>query len=335
MRNIVIIRFSSLGDIILTTPVVASIRKKYPRANITFVTKDNFSDALEENPDINEIITLGKKQSILSLAKKIRVTLTTIDLVIDLHSSMRSRLLKYFINVKEWRSFKKPYVRRFFLIYFKWNLLKTYPSVVERYALAADTLDILTQIRCTTIVPQKVESTGINFELPIFCIAPGATWFTKKWPIDYVREVIALLKIEFNNLQIVVVGGKAEQVDAQYLKDKLGNDSIIDYTGKLSIRETAFIISQSDVLLSNDSGLMHVASAFDISIVALFLGTSLDLGFKPYTSNAIIISKDLDCKPCNHKGLAQCPKKHFNCAHSITPKEVFQNIKFLLEKKVK
>ncbi len=339
VTKILIIRFSSMGDIILTTPCVALIRKHFPNAEITYATKSVFAELLFQNPNIDRLVVY-QNQTLRELARSIQPsTEQYFDLVIDLDNKLRSRLLNYYIKKKRCLRYKKPYLKRWMLVYFKINFFRKILSVAWQYM---DTLKYL-GIQPEFIKPQVAIRKPNIFELLnkkhdlskniLISFAPGAKWFTKRWPLDKFIQVSEHLLNE-SKVVICFLGGgdeiqMKEKIDRKYmpaLRKRKGK--VYNLIGKLSLQETSFIISKSKIMLTNDSGLMHIASAFEVKIIALFLSTVAEFGFMPFgkESQKKVISYSLSCKPCDHKGLNECPKQNFKCAEMITPKEVIKEI---------
>lgn len=329
--KILIIRFSSLGDIVLTTPIVSLIKETHPNADIYFLTKKAFASLLEGNHNIHRIIAWEEVKS----NKDHMIFYETFDYLLDLHNSTRSFLARRKISYKKKAIYKKPYMKRFLLVHFKKNRYKRVVHVVHRYMRTLRILGIRPHYRKPDILadrPAADRLDGWNFNQPTLAVAPGARWFTKRWPRINFEDTIAQFMDEFPDWQVILLGGKDEKKDSKEIykkisKEKTKKGKIFNFTGEYTIRESAFFLKYSRIFLTNDSGLMHVASSFDVHIVALFLATVPEFGFLPFTRSKSILSVDLPCKPCNHKGLSRCPKRHFQCAQRITPSVVLNAIK--------
>ena len=331
--KILIIRFSSLGDVILTTSVPAFLKAKYPGCQVHFATKIQFSDILQGNPDIDCIFTL-EKNSESNFLKQIQKE-QPYDLIIDLHASLRSRMICFKIEHKKLRRFKKPYLKRFLLVICKINLLKNHPDVATRYLMAAGasraeaeslTLKkprIFTDDDDTSIFEQTAPK-------PVLALAPGSQWFTKKWPSASFAKLLELLEFNYpKQFHYILLGSKNEEADAQDILNRLPDSfaaRIHNLTGQTSLRQTANILSQTQIFVCNDSGLMHLAAAFDTYILAIFAATVPELGFLPPTKNFSLLQNRVPCAPCSPKGRPSCPKKHFRCALELKPQAVFQAV---------
>ena len=327
--KIIILRFSSLGDILLTTPALTLIRNQYPTAEIIYVTKKKFAGALFLNNNINRVITLDK-QSLKELAKEIQEnSKDKIDLIIDFHNNLRTHLLTFLLKSNKIIRYKKPYLKRWLLVFFKINLFTNIKPVAWQYMqilVKIGIKPIFTKINIHTEAYPIVSNTN-----SFIAIAPGATWFTKAWPVDNFLEVVKKI-LDNTDATVVFLGGETEKplrdLIQQFITMYKYNERVLNFIGDLTLHQTADVISKSKILLTNDSGLMHIAASFNTKIVALFLSTVPEFGFTPFceSNQFTIISSSLKCKPCNHKGLPKCPTKKFLCATNIKIDVVYTKI---------
>jgi heptosyltransferase-2 len=157
-------------------------------------------------------------------------------------------------------------------------------------------------------------------------IAPGAKHFTKRWPADSYSQLIERLQQE-TNIPVVLVGGNDDVEVSKQILQQCPDGAAISVAGQLSIRETAALIGHSRLLITNDSGLMHVADALAVPLVAIFGSTVEELGFFPSSPKAIVIeNRGLSCRPCSHIGRGRCPKEHFRCMLEISPFNIFRAV---------
>ena len=318
--RIIIIRFSALGDVILATSIVELLREEFPQAEIDFITKPAFSDVISSNQNVSKVFLYNNKNQFENTQ--------TYDLLVDLQSNLKSFLLRRKIQAKQKVVYNKTYLNRLLLVWFKINRFKDVQPIPLRYA---------NSLKIAGILPRYAQP-QIGFQLPKFkpaqkyiCIAIGAKWFTKRWPLSYFKELIRLIHLEFKSYQIYLIGSDSEKDEAKELihftRQKLKKKNIKNLCGDLSILESAAIIRKAKLLISNDSALVHVATAFNVSLIALFLSTVPEFGFTPPLKNATTLSLPMSCKPCNHKGLAQCPKGHFKCANELSAPIVFSVVR--------
>lgn len=332
-KKILIIRFSSIGDILLTTPFVKQTRTAFPKAHITYLVKKEFSDLIKYNPNVTDIISfdsaLGYK-GLKNLSR--RLASENFDLVFDLHNNIRSnRLLKNRKGSKIYQVLKNKF-RRFMLVYIKINLFDRVLMAPEKYLNVGVTsglkdngekLEIFWDGEKASFIEKLLGENKLIKERYV-CIAPGAAHATKMWPIENIIEVIKKILVD-SNFKIVLIGGAKEK---NLLSEFNDDTRIIRFLGKLSLLETAGVLNQSRGLLTNDSGLMHMAVAVKKPLVAIFGSTSRELGFFPYRADAIIVeNENLWCRPCTHIGRTNCPLGHFKCMTDISVEMVYNAVK--------
>jgi lipopolysaccharide heptosyltransferase II len=321
VKSILIIRLSSLGDIILTTPLVRELRKKYPDARIDFVVRKEFADIVEQFPWVSNIHILDTSkgtEEIQRLRSELRKNNYTH--ILDLHNNFRSKKLRKGLGGKlhiiNKRSFK-----RWILVKTKINLFKNEPDIVGRYFETARELGITDTGLGATF--------GKEYEKPSIkkvALCPGAKHWNKRWLPEYYATIAKDLIA--NGYHIEFFGSKDETEYVNAIASQLSQDRITNLCGKLSLAELPNKIAECSLAITNDSGLMHVASALGISTIAIFGPTVRELGFMPRNKNVAIIENiNLDCRPCTTIGLDHCPKGHFKCIKEITPQIVLTSIK--------
>jgi ADP-heptose:LPS heptosyltransferase len=320
INRVLIIRLSSLGDILLTTPVIRAIKKKHPSAKIDFVIRENFIDAVKFNPNIAKIYCYKKDDA---PALRNELLLQNYDVVFDFQNNWRSRALTKGMKTEVHR-FRKPTFKKILLVWTKINLLKNIKSIPERYA---DSVGVnLDDKGLELFIPEEAKLSLVDGKKYIG-LCPGAKHFTKRWPADnYIELGTEITKLGYT---IVLFGGKTERELCNWISSKV--ESSINLQGDDELFPLAANMKKCDLIITNDSGLMHVASAVKIPIVAIFGSTVTEFGFSPYgVKNLILENKTLSCRPCSHIGRADCPRKHFKCMIEITPLFVLNNIqKFL------
>ncbi|MGB0916150.1 MAG: glycosyltransferase family 9 protein [Flavobacteriales bacterium] len=308
MQRILIIRFSSIGDIVLTTPVVRVLRKKYPEADIRFVTKPQFPQLVEPNPYLNGVFTLD--DSVASLATQLKAFKP--NLVVDLHHNLRTRILKTLVGGK-WLSFNKLNVEKWLKVNLNVNKLPD-THIVNRYIETVKTLGI------------KADGKGLdfffsdNFTVPTIpagistnyvAVVVGAKFKTKQLPTQKLIEIVNGLKTP-----VVLVGGEEDAKIASEIEAN-AKATIYNACGAFTIAESAWVLKQANAVITHDTGMMHIAAAFNKKIVSVWGNTIPEFGMYPYlpeTEPAFIAEvKDLDCRPCSKIGYNACPKGHFKC----------------------
>jgi heptosyltransferase-2 len=308
-NKILIIRLSSLGDILLSTPVIRSLKRKFPNSQIDFVVKKKFKDALLYNPNISSVIIYEKEK-----AKQLKYDLriANYDLVIDIQNNFRSNDLTKLIKAQI-RRFKKPSMKKLLLVWFKINLLKDLKTISERYAETAG-VDIDNK-ELELFYPQNIKA-ELDDGKKYIGLCPGSKHFTKRWPSEYFIELGN--KLAKQGFTIVLFGGKDDKELCSTISMNI--DGSINLQNEDQLLQTAAEMKRCKLIISNDSGLMHTASAAGIPLVSIFGSTVREFGFMPAGSqNLILENKLLSCRPCSHIGKSSCPKKHFKCMKEITP----------------
>ena len=332
-EKILIIRLSSIGDILLSTPFVRQIRKTFPDAKIDFIVKDIYKELLTYNPYIDELYSLKLDNGRKELNElKVKLSDKSYDVVFDLHNNMRSNYLKHGIHSGKTFSINKEKIKQSLLVFFKINLYDKetpiplrYLSVAKDYGVSDDEkgLDLFWKDETKESAEKKAISMGLELNRPYICLAPGAGFFTKRWPEEKFGNLVDLFQQD-NKHQIIVLGDQNDKKIGISL-DRQNN--IIDLCGKLSLLETAHIVSKGEGVVSNDSGLMHMATAVKTPVSAIFGSTVRELGFFPYRAKSVVIENtDLSCRPCSHIGRKTCPKSHFKCMSEISPEQVYAGL---------
>jgi|YNPMSStandDraft_1061717.scaffolds.fasta_scaffold00017_30 heptosyltransferase-2 len=328
-NNILIARFSSIGDVVLTTPILRALKEQLPNSQITYLSSMPMASILENNPFIDKIFLFNKndsKKEIQSLKNQILEFNSNqpYDLVVDLQNNLRSKLMLSGLFKKKLK-FNKNRLYKLALVHFKY-FTKEPQHVVERYFDTLKPLKIVNKnYKPEIFINTELQS---NKNEIIIGIAHGANHLTKQWLPEYYATLINLLSDKYNAI-FYLFGNSREAENATKIFD-LAKAKIIDYTGKLSLKETICKISQCDYFISNDTGLMHIASALRIPIIAIFGSTVPELGFAPYGIPYRIAQIELGCRPCTHIGRNRCPRKHFDCMRRLTPTDVFTQFEHLL-----
>jgi heptosyltransferase-2 len=318
VKKILIIRLSSLGDILLTTPLIRSIKKNIIDSEIDFVLRESYEDLVRLNPNVRKIykydeagyIVQGLINSIIS---------EKYDLIIDLQNNFRSRWITRISKVPVVR-FNKYNFDKFLLVNFKINKLKDLPPVPVRYANTIENLELDNEglELFTDKIPDKRLQSGSNW----IGLCPGAKHFTKRWPVENFISLTKLLNE--NGLQVVLFGGILDSETCLQIANETG---ALNLCNENDILQTAADMKLCKVIYANDSGLMHAATAVKTPVIAIFGSTVKEFGFFPYNAKSIVIeNKDLSCRPCTHIGRSRCPKKHFKCMIEITSKLAFEKL---------
>jgi lipopolysaccharide heptosyltransferase II len=332
IQKILVIRLSSIGDIILTTPLLRSLRTTYPTAHISFVIKKQYADLLAGSPFVNELILFDKKEGFVGLRKmKHRLRERRFDVYIDIHKNWRSRYLRMGLGVKLATTYPKYIFRRTLLVWFKLNLYKKLKPVYLRYFESVRKLGIQddgqgTEIHVQSPAIGKVRNmlieAGFGFNAPLVIICPAATYSNKRWKAAGFVETARALILQ-RSAFIVVLGGK-EDVDLCREITESFQTGAVSMAGRLSLSESAALLRFAGLVIANDSGLLHLAQSQKKPVIGIYGPTTRELGFFPIDQQSTVIEVELPCRPCTPKGLNYCPKKHFRCMNSIPADRVIQ-----------
>ncbi len=317
MKKILIIRFSSIGDIVLTTPVIRCIKEQKPEIEIHFLTKKSFKGILEYNPYLSKIHTIEK--DINEIARELKEE--NFDYVIDLHNNLRSLQTKKIIG-KPSSSFKKLNFKKWMLVNFKINNMPAM-HVVDRYLETAAALGIKNDLKgLDYFIPEKdevtIQSLPSTHQNGYIGFVIGAKHFTKQLPTE---KIIAICKKL--NQPIILLGGKEDQERAISIEKAVGS-AIYNACGNYNLNQSASIIKQAKKIITHDTGLMHIAAAFKKEIISVWGNTVPAFGFTPYlpdNKSKIVEVKNLACRPCSKIGHDKCPKGHFKCMMEIDENE--------------
>jgi ADP-heptose:LPS heptosyltransferase len=324
--KILIIRFSSIGDIVLTTPVIRCLRKKYPAANIHFLTKKVFSGILQTNPYIDTVHSLERDINVtIEVLKKEQV-----DYIIDLHHNLRTLRIKRALKEVPFYSFNKLNTRKWIYTSFKINLLPA-KHIVDRYMEAVKALEVVNDgLGLDYFIPEneKVKDADIPFSHSqgYIAIAIGAAHFTKKLPVDKLRQLCSEI-----NYPVILLGGKEDFNNGAEIA-KIDPIKIYNACGKFSLNESADIIRKSKLVISHDTGLMHIAAAFKKNIFTVWGNTVPSFGMYPYlTPHEVFQVNKLWCRPCSKIGFDKCPLGHFKCMREISVLTIVENVNRFLK----
>ncbi|MFA7272346.1 MAG: glycosyltransferase family 9 protein [Crocinitomicaceae bacterium] len=310
--KILVIRFSSIGDIVLTTPVLRCLKNQLEDVEIHYLTKSKFKSLVENNPNIDKVITIDKSiDEVLSELKS-----ENYDRVIDLHNNVRTLALKRKLG-KPNDSFNKLNVQKWLLVNFKVNRMPNV-HIVERYLDTVKSLGVKNdQLPCEFYIAEENKiDVAQQFSLEpknYLAVAIGAQFATKTLPTSQLAKILAEI-----NQPIVLLGGPEDDKKATEIIAGLEEKKIQNLCGKLNLQQSASVVQQANVLLTHDTGLMHMASCFEVPVVSVWGNTVPELGMYPYYPQkpelySIHEVKNLSCRPCSKIGFQACPKKHFKC----------------------
>lgn len=314
--KILIVRFSSIGDIVLTTPVVRCLKNQLEgEVEIHYLTKKVYSDLLIHNPYITKIHSIEKSTNEIMG----QLQLEQFDYVVDLHRNLRSSRVKKKLKALSF-SFEKLNWQKWLLVNLKLNKMPKI-HIVDRYLATVSALGVVNdnngldyffddQVEQSIVLPSFIQQDYVALVL-------GANHATKKLSIEKLKVLVHQL-----NRKLILIGGKEDQATGDQLQE-LYPDRIFNAAGKMNLNQSAALIKNASHVITPDTGMMHIAAAFQKKIISIWGNTVPDFGMYPYLkkgneSNSTILEVEgLNCRPCSKIGFNKCPKKHFNCIQQI------------------
>lgn len=322
--SILILRLSSLGDVILATPVVRALRARFPQARIDVAVAREFAEVWRGNTNVSAVLELDKRRSALHGLRldALPGALSRYDVVVDLQNNLRSFVLRWRFGtrrlvVDSMRKEKQALVAHA-------PGARALPHVVERYFRAVEPLGVrddgngldMWAADGSTVSDGSVCGKQQSAE-PEVMVAPGAKHATKRWPAtSFARCAEALIRQGF---RVVVVGADA---DAGVCEEVVKNVDAVFVHGirRVAVRtldETMRIMNGVACVVANDSSIVHLAAARKVPVIDIFGSTVPALGFTPFRSEHTVIETMVECRPCTHIGRDGCPKGHFRCMNGI------------------
>jgi len=331
-RRILVVRTDRLGDVLLSTPVIKNLRKNMPSAYIAMMVNSSVKEVVQGNPYLDEVIPFDKRGEHKGLINSIRFVNSlkkkNFDLVLILHPTNRVHLILFFARIRK----RFGYDRK--LGFLNTNILKHAKQFGRKHEIDY-TLDFLRELGFSDFdtslfmpVYKEAESWADEFlkklnlrsNQPIIAIHPQASCLSKMWPSDYFAKLIEDIK-EIYNPKIIQIGKERNY-------EKIHKD-VVNLSGKTNISQLASIIKRSSLLISNDSGPVHLAVALGIPVISIFGRKQDGLSprrWGPSSKSSVILHKDVGCEFC----LAHDCKQGFACLKAIKPQEVLERVDQIL-----
>lgn len=315
-----IIRLSSIGDIVLTTPVIRCLKNQVEGAVIHYLTKEQYQGILEPNPYIDKLWLYNNNMK--SLLQQLEEE--EFDYIIDLHHNIRTSKIKNKLRKISF-SFNKLNLQKWLLVNFKITKLPEI-HIVDRYMETLKVFDVTNDGLGLDyfLKEEKRDEIPLVFsEIPqkYILLAIGAQHETKKATAEKLAEIC-----DHVDFPIVITGGKEDCKLAESILSKIiKNTSVIDTSGKLSLNQSAYLVKNAQLVITHDTGIMHIAAAFKKKIISIWGNTVPEFGMFPYLADPeskIFEVKGLKCRPCSKIGHKSCPKKHFRCMKDQNSSEI-------------
>jgi heptosyltransferase-2 len=338
--NVLVLQTSFIGDTILTLPLLGEIKRRYPRARLSFFCSPQGKELAQNCAAVDEIIVDDKKGQHGGLSglwrQAANLRTRAFSLALTPHKSLRSALILYLARIPCRVGFRQS--KGWFL----------FNHLVQRAADAHDVERDLSLLGAFGIATEECERdyalrAPLSAQIPLaeelssakngrllIGVNPGSVWATKRWQAEGFAAVIKLLKARWD-CEVVIFGGPEDIPLAAAIREA-SRSNCLNYAGKFSLRDLPQALTACDIFITNDSGPMHMAVALQVPTVALFCATTPNLGFYPYSSNAIVLQKDLPCRPCSSHGGRRCPLGTEDCIRLIRPEHVVRAVETLVQR---
>lgn len=332
--RILVIRFSSIGDIILTTPVLRALRSEYPKAEIHYLVHEQFRAVVKYfDPPVDTIIPFSVSITTAQLGGYAKILRNNdYDLVIDLHNSLRSKYIRKYFRHCEIRVYKKPRLNRALLFSFGINRFPDNFSVIRQYILYSKLSSSNDNNRPQMNMPKTaIHQAKEKYDLrdDYLAIIPSAAWPQKSWLVDRYRKFIEH-RLDIGN-KIVVLGGPGDNI-CDALVDGLSCESLTNLKGRTHLDDALAVVAGCRVAVGADTGLLHAAEAFNKPVLMILGPTSHETGAKTHHPDSIEIANELECRPCSQNGKKPCRRSEQYCMTLTTTKRVDENLDQLLGK---
>lgn len=314
--KILILRFSSIGDIVLTSPLVRCLKQQLNNVEIHYFTKKSFVSIVENNPNIDKVFSFEKNvDEVIPELKK-----ENYDWVIDLHNNLRSIQVKRALG-KLSKSFNKLNIEKWMFVNFKINRLPS-KHIVDRYFEAVAHLGVKNDLNGLNFFIDAKNEVNISslqkeFHNGFIAFVIGAKHNTKKLPLEKIISICKKI-----NQPIILIGGKEDFETGETIASHTSN--IFNACGKYNLQHSASLVKQAEKVITHDTGMMHIAAAFKKNIISVWGNTVPEFGMYPYMpgkESKIVEVQNLSCRPCSKIGFEKCPKGHFKCMNEIDETE--------------
>lgn len=329
MKKILVIRLSSIGDIVLTTPVIRCLKEQLPGVKLHYAVREEYRPILVNNPYIDWVHVF--KGDMGPFTRELQEE--GFDYIVDLHKNFRSLMIRRKLGVRG-ASFPKFNFRKWILVRFKVNRMPPV-HVVDRYFEAVRKMGVSNDGRGLDyfIPPEDVVDSSTlpePFRTGYVALVIGAKHITKKLPVDKLIAVVEKLETP-----VILVGGPEDRVDGDHIAEACG-ERVFNAAGKMSLNASASLLQKSGLVITHDTGMMHIAAALGKRVISIWGNTVPAFGMYPYMPghedrSVMIGLSGLSCRPCSKLGYDKCPKGHFRCMQDIDPSSVAQEAADLIK----
>jgi ADP-heptose:LPS heptosyltransferase len=350
--HILFVRFSSMGDVVLQTATLNWLRSLYgEEATFSFVTSSEFAPLIENHPELNHVISFDRRKGETwnTLKRKIKELHqdNPIDLILDLHATLRSFRLKLSfwtipsltVDKRRWERFlltkiknvklKRLFHRKIFGLEPQVErILNDFESIFHDHRAKRRTIDFRKGSHQELTSLGEVHS-AVSLISPYIVLAPSASFEPKRWPIS---SFVALAEkiIDDGRFHVAILAGSQDDFCEAF--NKIHSNRLVNLQGKTSLKESMSVLKGAKLCVGNDSGMNHIAEAYGVPCLTLFGPTDPRFGFAPHGANSTYISKELYCKPCSTTGKTPCYRERLFCMEDISVSEVYEQLFQMLRK---
>jgi heptosyltransferase-2 len=331
IKRILVIQTASLGDVILATALLEKLHEYYPKARLEFLIKQGYEGLFKDHPYLGRLWVWDKSEH---KYENLRLTIREVrdgkfDLVINLQRFAATGLITAMSKAPMRIGFTQNPFSLFFTHRVKHLIGNAEHPVHETYRNQQLITHLTDQIPSRpALYPGKNDFAKVSeFKTKTFiCIAPASLWFTKQFPEE---KWVSFMQQLDRELHVYLLGGNADKVLCERIIKASAHRNSINLAGKLSLLESAALMRDAKMNFVNDSAPMHLCSAVDAPVTAIYCSTVPDFGFGPLSSDSVIVqsTEQLDCRPCGLHGWQSCPKKHFRCATTISINQLLKRVK--------
>jgi heptosyltransferase-2 len=331
-ESVLVLRFSSVGDVILTAPAIAALHAAWPSTRIIYAIKSPLGHLVAHNPHVHQVVSLGPRESLLSFSRRLRAL--RYGALLDLHGKIRSRLLRALLPRTPRVVWHKRDLSETLTVKLGLRTYRAQMHFADRYHVAVERLVGRTLDRGELryflgpddrmLAEDRLRAARVDLSRPIVGIAPGANWETKRWPAARFGQLAN--RAIANGYQVVVTGGMGEAplgAEIRALAPKA-----VDLCGQLDLKGLGGLISQCRAFVANDSGPMHMARALGVPTLAFFGST--DPGMFDFRGHTVMFAA-VSCSPCSFFGRSRCPRGHFRCMLDLDVESAWRSLAPLLE----
>ncbi|MDR2011161.1 MAG: glycosyltransferase family 9 protein [Bacteroidales bacterium] len=329
MNKILIIQTASIGDVILTTPLIENLHKQFPNSKIDFLLKNGNQSLFKDHPYLNEVIIWYKSEkkykNLFNLLSYIRKN--KYDLVVNVQRFFSSGILTAFSGAKIKIGFKKNPLSFLFSKSKKHELKENIHEIDRNLSLISDW--VKSPERYVRLYPSVQDKDFVSqyTDKNFITISPASLWFTKQFPKE---RWIEFLKSLSGDITVYLLGGKSDVELCEEIIERSSFQNAVNLSGKLELLQSASLMSSAQMNYVNDSAPTHLASSVNAPVTTIFCSTVPEFGFGPLSEVSFIVEchEKLDCRPCGIHGYKTCPEKHFKCGYNINTDELVENLNY-------